>query len=371
MKIGFDAKRYFHNQTGLGNYSRNIIHALCEYFPENQYLLFNPKKRQSRSIYHSSYEEINPSGLWKKAPSLWRSLKLGAESATKGVDIFHGLSHDLSLGLSKKKFKKIVTIHDLIFVRFPKLYPYIERKLHIAKTKYSSKNSDLIIAISQQTKKDLIQYYGIPEKKIKVVYQPCNPIFGEEINTTIQKEIQRKYRLPTPFFLHVGRIEERKNLALIVEALPKGKANLVVVGRPTGYAKKYHQKVKSIIDKRGISSQVYFIENVPLRDLVGIYQMALALIYPSFFEGFGIPILEAFHSKTLVISSHTSCLREVGEDAALYIAPESREDLEHSINEVLYMSDEERTERIERGLRVSENFSPKKIATDLMQCYEI
>lgn len=367
MKIGFDGKRYFHNETGLGNYSRNIVNALCQNFPEHQYVLFNPKKTSKKNQAPCSV--VTPHGIWEKFPSLWRSLRPGKEAAKMKLDIYHGLSHDMPLQ-TDKRMQKIVTIHDLIFLRYPQHYATLERKIHTMKTRHSCKISDHIVAISKQTKRDLMEFYGVEEKKIKIIHQACNPSFGIKKNDTELKSIQKKHRLPRDFFLYVGRIEHRKNLELIVRTLPKDKADLVVVGNATGYAKGYFQKIKSIIQQRNMDGSVHFLRQVPMDDLCGIYQMAQALLYPSFFEGFGLPVLEALWSEIPVISSFASCLTEVGGRAPIYIDPNSADDLQKAMEQVLTMSLKDRNERVSKGLRHVEKFKSKKITQDLMNLYE-
>ena len=163
MKVGFDAKRYFNNQTGLGNYSRWLIDGITT-SQQVTPLLFTKK------VTYDKHQIQSPSGFWKKVPSLWRVFKLSDEIRKSNLKVFHGLSNELPYGIHRlDSIKKIVTIHDLIFKRYPNTYPIIDRLIYNKKVNYAQKVADVIIVPSIQTKNDLHQYYGTSRDKIKVV----------------------------------------------------------------------------------------------------------------------------------------------------------------------------------------------------------
>ena len=137
MNIGFDAKRLFHNQTGLGNYSRDLVRILHQYYPDNRYVLFNPKPKKNPRFQLSSSQiiEINPKGFWKNIKSLWRSWGMSTTFNKQQLDIYHGLSGELPIGIPNK-VKKVVTIHDLIFLRHPEWYNALDVKIHHQKFAY-------------------------------------------------------------------------------------------------------------------------------------------------------------------------------------------------------------------------------------------
>lgn len=361
MKIAFDAKRFFHNTSGLGNYSRDLVRILAKFYPENQYILFNKNKSErGKEILDLPNVEFVKTSKGKMS----RQFRMGKDAQNLGAEIFHGLSGELPLKWNKKPIKKIVTIHDLIFVRFPKYYSWFDRKIHFWKFKKAAESADKIIAISEQTKQDIIKYLKVPADKIEVVYQGCHQSFKEDYSEEQLENIRKKFSLPEKFILNVGTIEERKNLLNVVKALKETGIPLVVVGRKD---KKYFKKIEKEIQKNGV--EAYFLEGVSMEELAGIYRLADIFIYPSFFEGFGIPIIEALFSETVVITSNISCLPEAGGKDSVYVNPENPEDIRAKIL-FLWKNEAERKRRSEKGLEFVQKFSDRKIAEELMRVYE-
>lgn len=328
IRIGFDGKRFFHNNTGLGNYSRNLIKVVSDYFPDNEYLLYNPKKNSKYTLdtFNTSVKEILPkSFLSKKFKSLWR-LWFVHSSIEKNTTIFHGLSGEIPLGLSKK-IKKVVTIHDLIFIRYPNLYSFFDRKIHFLKFKYAAQKSDVVVAISKQTKNDIITYLGISEDKIKVIYQGCDPVYKENYSESKKTEVIKRYHLPQKFILNVGTIETRKNAFLIVKGIQGTTIPLVLVGRKTAYCK----EIDNFISENNMQNQLIYINKISQNDLAIIYQTASVFVYPSIFEGFGIPIIEALYSKTPVITTNSGVFPEAGGPDSIYINPNNVSEMRDAI----------------------------------------
>ena len=357
MNIGFDAKRAFHNTTGLGNYSRTLIRGLAHYYSQHQYYLFNPKpsglfpKPAFKNIH-----EILPNGFVSKSlSSLWRSKWVVDDLKKLNIQLYHGLSHEIPIGIDRAAIPSVVTMHDLIFERYPEHF-------------------NRIIAISQQTKRDIVELYGIKEEKIDVCYQSCDPVFAQIIGED-QKQLARlEYNLPPRFFLYVGSIIERKNLLNICKALDllTGSVNvpLVVIGD----GKSYKNRVKEYIEQHNLSNRVIFLSEIKpsiknAQTLAAIYQMSLAMIYPSFFEGFGIPVLEALWSRVPVITSYASCLPETGGDAALYVDPSSPEQIAEAMQKI-YADQALRQQMIEKGMLHAQNFTVEKCTNDVMNVYK-
>lgn len=378
MNIGFDAKRAYHNQTGLGHYSRTLINSLSVDFPENNYFLFNPKPSH---IFHFNKEniyEVLPIKLIHKSfSSLWRTKGVLKELKKLNIEIYHGLSHEIPVGISKTKTKSVVTIHDLIFEHYPSQYNKMDVAIYRAKFKYACKNASHIIAISEQTKKDIIQFYKIPENKITVCYQSCNEQFAQQISDEKKEKIRKKYSLPSEYLLSVGSIIERKNLLTICKSLKLLNSNipLVVIGDGSSYK----EIVKKYIAENNLASRIIFLSEKEeainsmsfktAEDFPAIYQMATAMIYPSTFEGFGIPVLEALMSKIPVITSNVSCLPETGGNAAFYINPTSEKEIANAIQEILENKSLVK-ERIELGTLHAQKFTPSKSAAAVMNVYK-
>ena len=368
MKIGFDAKRAFLNHTGLGNYSRSVITSLSHYFPENEYFLYTPKAlhnaRTAQLLQGEKLHIRQPSfPLFK---SLWRSRFVVPQLRKDALDIYHGLSHELPAGLQNTSIRSVVTIHDLIFLRYPQYYKLADRKIYEAKFRYACSHADRIVAISEQTKRDICSYFQTPEEKIEVIYQSCDPVFTQEQTPDTLQQVKEKYKLPNQYLLSVGTIEERKNLMLTVQALAMLPASvkLVVVGKGTAYL----EKVKAFLAQQQITDRVMLLENIPFTELPAIYQLAKLFIYPSEFEGFGIPILEALYSGVPVIAATGSCLEEAGGPHSIYVHPEDKEGLAEAIRNVL--SDETLSVKmIKEGKKYAARFTERRQAEQLVALY--
>lgn len=368
MNFGFEAKRVFHNKTGLGNYSRDLVRVLSANFPEIKYFLYNPKKNR-KTLFVSNNTNVferNPiSKFNQKFKNYWRQNSVVKDLVKDEIVLYHGLSGELPSGLSKKGIKSIVTIHDLIFVRYPKLYSFFDRKIHFYKFKKAATNADLIIAISEQTKKDIITYLNINPSKIAVVYQGCQDVFKQDYSELNKQIVSKKYNLPQKFVLNVGTIEERKNALTIVKAIKNLDIDLVLIGKQTDYADKIHQY---IIENK-LEKRVHFLKGLTSTDLAIIYQLATVFVYPSLFEGFGIPIIEALYSKTPVITTKSGVFPEAAGPNSLYIEPFDVNDLTDKIALVLHDSSHA-SKMKEEGWQFVQRFNDEEIARNIMNCYQ-
>lgn len=375
MKIGFDAKRFFNNFTGLGNYSRFVISALSENLPENEYFLYTPKVKNHPEfnliLERPNIRVIKAPAIYSslKAASLWRTWGISNEASVKKLDVFHGLSQELPLRMPAS-IKKIVTVHDLIFIRYPDLYNPLDVFIYKAKVKAACQQADKILATSIQTKSDIVDFLKINPEKIDVVYQGCHPSFKKQFSVAEIEKVKTKYKLPEGYILNVGTIEERKNVLLLIKALlqlPKDlKSHLVVIGRAT----KYKTRITEEAGRLGVGERITFLHNVSFADLPAIYQGARIFVYPSIFEGFGIPIVEALESSVPVIAATGSCLSEAGGPGSIYINPSDEGELAEQIKKVL-TDNELRTRMIASGKNYIEQFEPKVIAEKLLSIYKI
>jgi glycosyltransferase involved in cell wall biosynthesis len=375
MNIGFDAKRAFHNVTGLGNYSRTMIDSLSTFFPENTYYLFNPKKSSLYSFCSKQIVEINPSRLLSKLlPSLWRSRWM-IRDIEKKVDLYHGLSNELPFGIHRSKIKKVVTIHDLIFEHYPNQYKKNDVIIYRKKFTYACKHADIIIAISESTKQDLVDLYAVPPEKIAVCYQSCDQRFFTSANNHQKEIILERYGLQTPYFLSVGSIIERKNLLRTCIAFNKLQqqtpCQLVVIGKGNG---PYKEDVLNYIKQEQLTEKIIFLEDNFTsddiqKDMPVLYQHATALVYPSLMEGFGIPVLEAMASGTPVITSNRSSLTEAGGNAAQCIDPLDTMAMFDAMKRILFDHDF-REQCIQKGLQHAQTFNNQLAAQKVLSIYK-
>lgn len=369
MNIGFDAKRAFYNNTGLGNYSRDTVRILSNHFPDNNYYLYTPKEVNNKRLDYLDRRNIfvkTPKRIIDKSfKSLWRTSSVKRDLIKDKINIFHGLSHELPIGINKTNIKTIVTIHDLIFLRYPQLFNKIDNKIYFQKFYHSCKIADKIIAVSNQTKKDIVDFFKIDPKKIEVVYQGCNKAFKQTQPLHIFNSLLKKYPIPKEYLLYVGSIEERKNLLSLLKCL-KNMPNqkLVIVGE----GKQYKNKCLNYIKNKQLEKQVYFLKELNLEQLASLYQNAQMLIYPSLFEGFGIPIIESLFCKTPVITSKNGCFSEAGGPSSIYIDPTDTEQMKIAILSILG-DQNKREQQIKNGLEYVQKFNDETIAKKLMSTY--
>lgn len=380
MKIAFEAKRAYTNGTGLGHYSRTLLRSLAAGYPDHSYYLCTPRVTDRfQTDAYSNIKVITPQSFpGSLFTSAWRSSWVKKDLKRLGIDLYHGLSHEIPLGMQHTGIPSVVTIHDLIFERYPKQFNAVDVRIYRKKFSYACEHANRVIAISEQTKADIMHFYGTPADKIDVCYQSCNPAFAIRVSEEEKQKVRERYGLPERFYLYVGSVIERKNLLTICKALKQLEGNaalpLVVIGDGDYYKK----QVVQYIAENGLGNRIHFLsDQAHTKDLASfrsaadfpaIYQQALCMIYPSIFEGFGIPVLEALFSRLPVITSNLSCLPEAGGEGARYIDPYSVTELavamtELSENELL------RKDMMEKGWQHAQNFTAEKCAEAVMQVY--
>ncbi|GAB3006002.1 glycosyltransferase family 1 protein [Niabella terrae] len=380
MKIGLDAKRAFHNGTGLGVFNRVLVDLLATHYPQHQYYLFNPKPGNRYQPRFPQVQEIRPAKkLHKLLSSAWRSKWVVADLQQQQIDLYHGTSHEIPVGLPASGIPSVVTIHDLFAELHPEDFKALDVRIYRTKTRYACRNANRIMAISETTKADIIDLYGIQPEKIAVAYQSCDPRFQLPASEASRQAIRTRYGLPEQFFLYVGSIIERKNLLNLCKALGElGSAlplPLVVIGKGRSYKEKIQQYLKS----RGLDQQVIFLADalktagkkpfIQAADLPVIYQLSEALVYPSFYEGFGIPIVEAMSSGVPVITSNCSCMPEIGGNAAVYIDPADPTSIATGLHRV-FNDRNFRQDLIDKGLENARRFAPETYVQSVMNIYQ-
>ena len=370
--IGYDAKRIVRNATGLGSYSRTLVNDLAKAGADSLDLrLYAPdegrdelrQQVETRSNVHFCYPSspltTHHSPLTSLYTKYWRSRAIVDDLERDGVHLFHGLSGELPSGLRRAGIPSVVTIHDLIFLRHPEYYHWLDAKLYAWKFRQTIREADHIIAISECTKRDIMHFGHVPEEKISIIYQSFAPRFTTHYSPlTIH---------PSPYILSVGTIEERKNTLLAVKALAYLPENLslVLVGRSTDYAK----KVRKYADHHGFGRRVIMRHDVTNDELPQLYAGAEAFVYPSRYEGFGIPIIEAIAMGLPVVAATGSCLEEAGGPHSLYVSPDDAEGLAAAVRRVLRGAPE-REERIARSRDYIRRFEGQDVAQQVIDVYK-
>ena len=361
LVLAFDAKRLFNNFTGLGNYSRTLVKNLQAYFPQHQYHLFTPRivKNADTEYFldHPSFTIHTPE-RWNP---LWRSIGISQQINELKPHIYHGLSHELPYGIHHDT-KQVVSFHDLIYEKFPHQFKAWDRNLYHWKYKKSVHRADAVIAISQSTKDDLIDVYGISVDKIEVIYQSCGEAFQQ---ATSNKSIRSK----ADYYLYVGSIIERKGLMQCVLAyakLPeKYRKKFLVIGHGDN---DYSKQVREMIQYHRLESDFVFINGLSNADLVQKYDECFCLVFPSIYEGFGIPLIESLFRHKPVITSGISSLPEASGPGALLIDPYSPQQLADAM---INMHDPQQFDQLaDAGFDfVSKNFTSQITAENLMKYY--
>lgn len=368
MKIGYDAKRIFHNRTGLGNYGRDIVRILDEYEFIAHFFLFNTKKSPfSNSVPLEKASIIYPKKwFWRKFPALWRLFGQWAQIKSAKVDWYHGLSGEIPIQFKKNDIKKMVTVHDLIFLSHPQYYNFFDRIIYRLKFQHAVSVADHVIAISEQTKSDIIKYLRVNPKKISVVYQGCNNVFKREYSNSEKERVIKKFNIPKEFILNVGTLQERKNVLALIKAINGTDYQVVLVGKK----KKYARNLEDYIAIHNLESQVHFIDNISSEELAIVYQSATLFCYPSICEGFGIPIIEALYSKIPVIVTAKGCFPEAAGPFSIYINdPNDPSEIRKKID-FLFENVEARLKMSEKGYEFVQRFSDENVAQELIAIYK-
>ena len=368
MIIGFDAKRIVRNGTGLGSYSRTLVNNLIAQCPEDTELrLYAPDKgidalrNQIKSGVTWCYPSLFSPLLSLLSPLMkpyWRSHGIVNDLKRDGVEVFHGLSGELPIGLRKAGIKGVVTIHDLIFLRHPEWYNPVDVMFYKWKFHKTLKEATKIIAISECTKRDIMHYGKVEPERIELIYQSFTlPTKPSTLNP--HPSILKKLGVDS-YILSVGTVEERKNLGLAVKALDylPDNVHLVAVGRQTDYAKSLPKHPR-----------LHLMGQLPIEELTALYDGAEAFVYPSRYEGFGIPIIEAISRGLPVVACTGSCLEEAGGPDSIYVDPDDAQAMANAIKSVLKGAPD-REQRIERSKEYIKRFEGNDVAAQVMQLYQ-
>ncbi|MBQ0015691.1 MAG: glycosyltransferase family 4 protein [Bacteroidales bacterium] len=367
MIIGYDAKRAFNNKTGLGNYSRMIISGIASAYRDCECVLYTPMIDDELAGYFRGIGNVSsrqPLGLERMFPAWWRSRGLARQVRNDEIDIFHGLSHELPHGLPND-VKKVVTMHDLVAWRYPHFFTKFDARTHQKKQTYACQSADVVIAISEQTKRDLIEIMNVPADRIQVVYQSCDDVFWYPIEEYDKQETRKKYNLPDNYLICVGTIESRKNQLSVIHAMEQVEPDmhLVIVGRKRAA---YAETVMAEVKKH--PNRIHVIQDADFDDFPYLYACSRGAVYMSHFEGFGIPIIEAMCCGVPVLTSNCSSMPEAGGDAALYADPKNIDEIAAQINRLI--NDEAlRTDLLAKAEIQRNKFTHDKIINNMYNLY--
>ena len=370
--IGFDARSANSENGGIGSYGRFIIKSLAEACPENAYFRMYTPKYQPQSEYDAldslqNVESMEPDGaIWRKLSLLWQMFRMTKDAKRGDVELYHGLEGRLPYGLRRQGIRSVVSVHNLISIRFTSHYNIFERVIEYIKLSSACHRADRIIAASEATRRDIAHLLGVSHEKIDVVYEGCNALYSKEISNEEVATVRHKYDLPERYLLNIGDMVERKNFGLIIEAmaeLPED-IHLVVVGEQTSYTKRVKRRLKVL----GFENRVHFRRNVALNDRPALYKGAEIFINPSKFEGFSVEILEALTVGVPVIAARGSSLEEAGGEHSIYVSAKDCGEMVDAIERL--RSDEALREKmIAEGKQHVKHFRSEVSAYNIMKCY--
>lgn len=334
MRIGVDAKRAVRNNTGLGNYSRLVMEAVARVQPEMELVAYTPDMRQNPRLaplldLPNIEWRLPEPGETPVGKSAWRTFGITRCLAKDNIDLYHGLSNELPLNIRSAGIPTVVTVHDVIWRRLPYCYKAADRLLYDYKYGRSSRNATRVVAVSERTKSDVVEFYGVDPDKIDVIYQGCDASFKRPHTQEEIEKAKETYGICGRYIIQVGTIERRKNLDLTVRALTAlpGDVSLVAVGRDN----RWLDRVKTVATSVGVADRIIYLHNVPFSDIPLLNAGAAAAAYPSRYEGFGIPVIEAIESGVPVVAAKGSCLEEAGGPGALYVDPDSPREMAEAL----------------------------------------
>ncbi|MFA7662322.1 MAG: glycosyltransferase family 1 protein [Patescibacteria group bacterium] len=372
MLIGIDASRANKkNKTGVEWYSYHVIQELKKIDQKNQYFLYTREKLEGDlADCPPNFKEVilkwPPKYLWTQFRLSWE-MKFGKFKP----EVLFISAHVLPLWHPKKS---VVTIHDVGFCHFPKLYNWKDKLYHLWSTGFIALMSKKIITISEFSKTEIEKYFPKSQGKIEVIPIGFDSTAYRVIeNQELLKATLNKFKITKPFFLDVARLEYKKNILGLLEAFdifrkkfdPEKKYQLVLVGNPAnGY-----DKIKAKISELGLENDVIEIGWTEKPDMVNLYNSAEIFIFPSFYEGFGIPPLEAMACGTPVITSNIASLPEVVGQSAITVDPYQPEIIAQAMNYIL-TKPELKAKLIQNGFDQIKKFSWQRCAQETLKVFE-
>jgi glycosyltransferase involved in cell wall biosynthesis len=365
LRIAIDARKL--RDYGIGTYVRNLLRHLSRIDSKTEYVLF------CRAADCGTAEELGEN--FRAVPerartySLKEQLRIPMDLRREGIDLFHAPHYVLP---PLTPCKSVVTIHDCIHLRFPQ---YLPNRLAYAYARsslwFATHRSNRVLTVSEASKRDILRYFRVPERKIDVIYNAIDERFGEPPTPEEIERVRDRYQLNAPYVLYAGNIKPHKNLERLIEAfhtLRRGDLEhvkmLIIGDEISKYA-----TLRRAVHRYKLHKHVRFFGFVPDKTLAVLYRLARAFVFPSLYEGFGLPPLEAMASGTPVITSNLSSLPEVVGDAALLIDPYDADAIADAMRRVLLDSDL-REDLRQRGLRRVAEFSWERSVRRVREIYE-
>lgn len=367
MKIGIDARAaIWYRGTGIGTYTYQIIKNLSRIDKTNNYRLFWPGNASKDFLEASENFDFDVVGETKD--KFWEEIHIPARLAGDRVDVYHVPQNGIGLP-GKKTCPQVVTVHDLIPYIYPETVGRGYQRIFLQEMPRIVEQADRIITVSEHSRRDLKRYFNLPDWKIDVIYEAADDIYRPLDKEACRTSVHQRYGVKERFILYVGGFSPRKNVPGLIRAYQKviedlSDVILVIAGKPV----RAFEELVSLVETLGLKDRVVFTGFVPTEDLPVIYNAASLFVYPSFYEGFGLPPLEAMACGTPVITSNVSSLPEAVDDAALAVDPHDVDALAAAMFDAL--SDPGlAADLIRRGLEKSNAFTWTKAAEQTLASY--
>lgn len=367
MNIGIDASFLRRPGTGIGQVTTNFLRKLVELQIGDRrgkfFLYCEEEPRIDFSLPENFEVKAFLPKCWKRDDIprriLWER-ELPKRATADGCDVFLSLSQ--SSAIMPETIRHVMVVHDIIPRLFPEYLDTVTRTLHWKGIERGIRNADALVAVSGTTKSDIVSAFGLPDERITVAWPDCDPSFRGEIPGDLATRVMEKYALKPGYLYHGGGLEIRKNAERLLRAYARLKTerpetpSLVISGKVFPKGNRLATDVRSIVHELGLEESVVVLGFVPDEDLPALYRGASLFVYPSLYEGFGLPVLEAFVSGTPVIAGRSGAIPELADDTALLVDPTRTEDIAAGMAQLLDNATL-RTELAEKGRRRAEDFS--------------
>ncbi|MGB8643953.1 MAG: glycosyltransferase family 1 protein [Anaerolineae bacterium] len=363
MRIGIDARLIFYQKAGIGQYIMRLTEALAQLDHQDEFTFFTSRKDRTELVTQPNFRHRR---LWTPSHHRFERATLSAEFLPFNLDVLH--SPDF-IQPSRTRFPSVITVHDLAFLLYPRFLTK-ESARYYGQVDVATRRARQVIAVSQSTKRDIIRLLGVPEERVTVIYEAAHPIFRPLDRAQARRHVAERYGIQEDFVLFVSTIEPRKNLPTLLEAIRKLRdiyhvpATLAVAGQQGWLV----DQMNEIVTRLHLTEFVRFLGPVSNEELLYLYNAARVFALPSFYEGFGLPPLEAMACGTPVVVSNTSSFPEVVGDAGQLVPPEDVEAWSVALWRVL--TDQNlRDEMCEKGLRRTAMFSWERAAREHLAVY--
>jgi glycosyltransferase involved in cell wall biosynthesis len=366
LKIGIEARWMIYEKTGFGNYASNFLKEISRIDDNNEYSIYLNDDYENDIFLKSNFKKI----IIKRRPETYKhfSIPLDIIMKKRKYDFYHYLYNAPSLLLP---CPFILTIHDVSYKHIPNMISRKDLLSIIFQMSINAKRAARIISVSENTRNDIVNFFKVPEDRIEVIYEGVDDTFRVIKDADSRMRIACRYGLPEKFMLYVGTYLPHKNLETLLNAFCELKKNCDIPHKLVLAGKKgrNYESISRQISLLNLDEDVLTIGFVPDEDLPGLYNLSDVFIFPSLYEGFGLPLLEAMACGVPVISSRASCLPEIGGDGAVYFSPGNAQELADKVLEIIN-NISLRNIMIEKGLKRSKLFSWEKMAEKTLSLYE-